>query len=109
MFAVHNVISKSIIIFNLCVLTSERTGNTNCFNPSGGGPDPNECHVIADALLYDSQNIGALFDMNPAQNTSMITMQYRSCKTFILNQTNGTLTYCRTDWVCFSFFYLRIG
>ncbi|KAI0809002.1 hypothetical protein BC629DRAFT_1590103 [Irpex lacteus] len=72
--------------------------NTNCFNPSGGGPDPNECHVIADALLYDSQNIGALFDMNPAQNTSMITMQYRSCKTFILNQTNGTLTYCRTDW-----------
>lgn len=33
-------------------------GTTNCFNPSGGGPDPNECHVIADALRYDSQNIG---------------------------------------------------
>ena len=33
-------------------------GTTNCFTPAGGGPDPNECHVIADALLYDSQNIG---------------------------------------------------
>jgi hypothetical protein len=34
------------------------SGATNCFSPSGGGPDPNECNVIADALLYDSQNIG---------------------------------------------------
>ena len=33
-------------------------GTTNCFVPSGGGPDPNECHVIADALRYESQNTG---------------------------------------------------
>ena len=33
--------------------------NTFCFTPAGGGPDPNECHVITDALLYDSQNVGA--------------------------------------------------
>ncbi|KAI0089796.1 hypothetical protein BDY19DRAFT_86079 [Irpex rosettiformis] len=72
--------------------------NTNCFTPSGGGPDPNECHVIADALLYDSQNVGALFTMDPAQNTSVITMQYRSCKTFIVDQAGIPLTYCRTDW-----------
>ena len=26
------------------------TGKDNCFAGSGGGPDPNECHVIADAL-----------------------------------------------------------
>jgi len=31
---------------------------TNCFNPAGGGPDPNDCHVIADALLFESQNTG---------------------------------------------------
>ncbi|KAI0344325.1 hypothetical protein BDW22DRAFT_1406685 [Trametopsis cervina] len=72
--------------------------NTNCFTPSGGGPDPNECHVIADALLYDSQNIGALFTLDPTQNTSKITMSYRSCETFILNQDTEVLTYCRTDW-----------
>ncbi|KAI0089759.1 hypothetical protein BDY19DRAFT_84228 [Irpex rosettiformis] len=72
--------------------------NTNCFTPSGGGPDPNECHVITDALLYDSQNVGASFTMNPAQNTSVITMQYRSCKTFIVNQAGMPLTYCRSDW-----------
>lgn len=34
------------------------TGTTNCFPGAGGGPDPNDCHVIADALRYDSQNIG---------------------------------------------------
>ncbi|TFY81237.1 hypothetical protein EWM64_g2775 [Hericium alpestre] len=63
-----------------------------------GRPDPNECHVIADALLYDSQNIGALFNMDPAQNTSLIVMTFRSCQTFIVNQTPNALTYCRTDW-----------
>ena len=34
------------------------SGTTTCFNPSGGGPDPNDCHVIADALRFDSENIG---------------------------------------------------
>uniref|UniRef100_A0A0W0F8X9 Uncharacterized protein n=1 Tax=Moniliophthora roreri TaxID=221103 RepID=A0A0W0F8X9_MONRR len=32
--------------------------NTNCFTPAGGGPDPNDCHVIADALLFAFQNTG---------------------------------------------------
>ena len=39
-------------------ITYTLQGGTNCFTPSGGGPDPNECTIIADALLYDSQNIG---------------------------------------------------
>ncbi|CDO77986.1 hypothetical protein BN946_scf184452.g1 [Trametes cinnabarina] len=34
--------------------------NTFCFTPSGGGPNEGDCTVIADALLYDSQNVGAL-------------------------------------------------
>ena len=42
---------------------------------------------------------GALFTMDPAQNTSVITMTYRSCKSFIVNQDSAALTYCRTDWV----------
>jgi len=71
---------------------------TNCFVPSGGGPDPNECHVIADALLYDSQNVGALFTLDPSANTSVITMTYRSCSSFIVNQAGYALQYCRTDW-----------
>jgi len=73
------------------------TCNTNCFNPAGGGPDPNECHVIADALLYDSQNIGPLFDIGTGSSNT-VTMQYASCKTFFLNQFSGPLEYCRTDW-----------
>ncbi|GJE89424.1 hypothetical protein PsYK624_055250 [Phanerochaete sordida] len=74
------------------------TFDTFCFTPSGGGPDPNECHVITDALLYDSQNVGALFTLDPAQNTTTITMQYRSCESFMVNQAGVALTYCRTDW-----------
>jgi hypothetical protein len=31
---------------------------TICFKPSGGGPDPNDCQVIADALLFEGQNTG---------------------------------------------------
>ena len=34
------------------------SGATTCFTPAGGGPDPNECHVIADALRFNSQSIG---------------------------------------------------
>jgi hypothetical protein len=33
-------------------------GTTNCFAPSGGGPNPYDCQVISDAILYDSQNVG---------------------------------------------------
>ncbi|PPQ90709.1 hypothetical protein CVT25_005017 [Psilocybe cyanescens] len=73
--------------------------NTNCFIPAGGGPDPNECHVIADALRYESQNSGAIFSIpNGNATTNPIVMQFRSCKTFFVNQDLGPLTYCRTDW-----------
>ncbi|TDL22432.1 hypothetical protein BD410DRAFT_260759 [Rickenella mellea] len=72
--------------------------NTNCFTPAGGGPNPNECHVIADALLFNSQNIGALFQIGPAVNSSVLVLTFRSCKTFMVDQTPNTLTYCRTDW-----------
>ncbi|KAJ3551900.1 hypothetical protein NM688_g4442 [Phlebia brevispora] len=71
---------------------------TDCFTPSGGGPDPNDCQVIADALLYDSQNVGALFTLDPTNGTQRITMQYRSCLTYMLNQDVVPITYCRTDW-----------
>ncbi|KAL4245312.1 hypothetical protein ABKN59_008334 [Abortiporus biennis] len=71
---------------------------TNCFTPSGGGPDPNECHVITDALLFDSQNIGPLFTLNPANNTAVITMTYSSCTSFMVNQAGIPLQYCRSDW-----------
>ncbi|KAH7923367.1 hypothetical protein BV22DRAFT_1130694 [Leucogyrophana mollusca] len=69
---------------------------TNCFYPSGGGPDPNDCQVIADALLYDSQNVGPLF--NITANTSGVAMTYASCETFIIDQASYNLTYCRSDW-----------
>ncbi|PPQ96087.1 hypothetical protein CVT26_004719 [Gymnopilus dilepis] len=87
--------------------------DTNCFLPAGGGPDPNECHVIADALRYDSQNVGverlhllkilgALFTIpsGPGNNvtTNPVVMQYSSCKTFFVNQDVQALEYCRTDW-----------
>ncbi|KIP02237.1 hypothetical protein PHLGIDRAFT_37983 [Phlebiopsis gigantea 11061_1 CR5-6] len=90
---------------NIAALETRQTNNvcgapfdTFCFTPAGGGPDPNECHVITDALLYDSQNVGALFTLDPAQNTTVITMTYRSCESFMVNQAGVALTYCRTDW-----------
>ncbi|KAI0310334.1 hypothetical protein OF83DRAFT_1070695 [Amylostereum chailletii] len=72
---------------------------TNCFSGSPGtGPVPGDCTVIADALLYDSQNVGALFTLDPAANTTVITMKYQSCDTFIVNQAGVPLQYCRTAW-----------
>ena len=38
-------------------------GDTHCFNPSGGGPNESDCAVIADALLYEEQNVGDLFNV----------------------------------------------
>lgn len=70
--------------------------DTNCFTPSGGGPDPNECAVIADAILFDSQAIGDLFTI-PANN-SVVDLTFRSCNTFFVNQAGIDLQYCRTDW-----------
>jgi len=78
---------------------------TTCFTDTGvAGPDPNDCHVIADALLYDSQDIGNMFTVDPAQNTTAVTMTYLTCKTSFELDTEdphipfSAQTYCRTDW-----------
>ncbi|KAF8884162.1 hypothetical protein BD779DRAFT_794074 [Infundibulicybe gibba] len=71
---------------------------TNCFLPAGGGPDPNDCHVISDALLFDSENIGATFTIGGTGASNTIALTFRSCETFFVNQTPGLLTYCRIDW-----------
>ncbi|KAJ3740260.1 hypothetical protein DFH05DRAFT_1511084 [Lentinula detonsa] len=73
------------------------TCTTNCFTPSGGGPDPNDCHVIADALRFDSQNVGALFEIGTGSNNT-IALTYSSCESFYVNQDAVTQIYCRTDW-----------
>jgi len=69
---------------------------TDCFNPAGGGPDPNECHVISDALRYNSQNIGNVFDI--PRSAAVVRMQYASCYSFFVNQATVDLQYCRQDW-----------
>ena len=45
-------------LFRFQKFTTPFAGTTTCFTPAGGGPDPNDCHVIADALRFDSENIG---------------------------------------------------
>ncbi|KAF7969069.1 hypothetical protein HWV62_28423 [Athelia sp. TMB] len=39
---------------------------TTCYTPAGGGPDPNDCQVIVDALLFKGQNTGPLFTIGTA-------------------------------------------
>ncbi|KAJ7262908.1 hypothetical protein C8J57DRAFT_1334168 [Mycena rebaudengoi] len=82
-------------------LTSRQTVTnvcgTNCFVPSGGGPNPNDCHIIADALRFNSQNIGAIFQVNTGTNNTVV-MQFASCLSFFVNQDLGPIAYCRTDW-----------
>ncbi|KAH9855714.1 hypothetical protein C2E23DRAFT_811515 [Lenzites betulinus] len=73
--------------------------NTFCFTPSGNGPSTGDCSIIADALLYDSQNVGVLFNVSATGTpTNKITMQYQTCLTYFLNQDFSTLIYCRTEW-----------
>ncbi|KAI0716127.1 hypothetical protein C8T65DRAFT_694422 [Cerioporus squamosus] len=77
-----------------------RTGNTFCFSGSSGGPNEDDCKVVADALLFDSQNDGPC-STSPLPGytaTDKITMQYGSCLTYFLNQDSSDLTYCRNDW-----------
>jgi hypothetical protein len=105
-----NVEMKTVFCPNLYqrrdVLEQRQTNATNvcgalcattCFTPAGGGPDPNDCHVIADAILEDSQSIGALFEIGTGTNNTVV-MKFNSCETFFLNQALGPLIYCRTDW-----------
>ena len=35
------------------------SGNTVCTTPGGAGPNTGDCHVIADALLFESEHTGA--------------------------------------------------
>ncbi len=37
-------------------------GNTFCWASPTGGPTVSDCTVIADALLYESQNTGVFFN-----------------------------------------------
>ncbi|KAH6908018.1 hypothetical protein BKA70DRAFT_1084981, partial [Coprinopsis sp. MPI-PUGE-AT-0042] len=68
---------------------------SHCFTPSGGGPNPNDCNVIADALRYESQNTAVLFSVGTSTN---VTMRYNTCRTFFKNQNLAPLIYCRTEW-----------
>ncbi|KAI0638716.1 hypothetical protein C8Q77DRAFT_1068999 [Trametes polyzona] len=73
--------------------------NTFCFNPAGGGPNEDDCAVIANALLFDSQNGKPLFNATASgTGTEKVTMQFHSCTTYFLNQASTDLTYCRSDW-----------
>ncbi|PFH48159.1 hypothetical protein AMATHDRAFT_76868 [Amanita thiersii Skay4041] len=72
--------------------------NRNCFSGGvGTGPDPNECHVIADAILFESQNTGALFEIGTGTNNT-IAFFFRSCESFIVNQNLTPIVYCRVNW-----------
>ncbi|KAJ6540976.1 hypothetical protein DFH09DRAFT_1322838 [Mycena vulgaris] len=73
------------------------TCTTSCFTPSGGGPNPNDCHIIADALRFDSQRIGALFTIGTGTNNTVV-VQYASCLSFFVNQEVAVIEYCRSDW-----------
>jgi len=72
---------------------------TNCFPGAGGGPDPNDCHIIADALRFESQNTGLTFDIGTGSNNTVV-MSFSTCETFFLNQAQPAeaLTYCRLDF-----------
>ncbi|TFK97119.1 hypothetical protein BDV98DRAFT_607764 [Pterulicium gracile] len=74
---------------------------TNCFAGTTDAPTAGDCSVIANAILYESQSLGNLFTINgPGAPTvpNTITMTFRTCKTFYLNQGLGTQSYCRTAW-----------
>ncbi|KIK64072.1 hypothetical protein GYMLUDRAFT_40307 [Collybiopsis luxurians FD-317 M1] len=70
---------------------------TSCFTPAGGGPNPNDCHIIADALRFDSQNIGPFFNITAGVNNT-VALTFASCLSFYVNQDTINQTYCRTDW-----------
>ncbi|KAF9526190.1 hypothetical protein CPB83DRAFT_858212 [Crepidotus variabilis] len=89
------VLPRAANVLNVCASHC----NNNCFLPAGGGPDPNECHVISDALLYEGQNTGAIFQVqNGTVAGNPTVMQYRSCKTFFVNQDTQILEFCRSTW-----------
>lgn len=106
------------------LISNIHLGDTNCFAPSGGGPNPYDCRVIENALKYESANdgkrtrfffgggkihkcfVGDQFPIRAANSTGAVTMTYATCKTFIDNLVGGDLTYCRNDWVILENQYL---
>lgn len=56
-------------------------------------------HVAGGKIPLDIFWISATHLCYLQANTSMITLKYNTCETFILDQTAGNLTYCLTDWV----------
>ncbi|KAF5327713.1 hypothetical protein D9619_004675 [Psilocybe cf. subviscida] len=70
---------------------------THCFTPSGGGPDPNDCHIIADALRFQSQNVAPVFTVANGTN-NILSLSFATCTSFFLNQATTSLNYCRTDF-----------
>ncbi|KAJ3875002.1 hypothetical protein F5051DRAFT_73682 [Lentinula edodes] len=73
------------------------TCSTNCFTPSGGGPDPNDCTVIADAMRFYSQNVNDTFLIGTGTNNTVV-LTYSTCETFYVNQDPVEQSYCYSDW-----------
>ncbi|KAJ4469727.1 hypothetical protein C8J55DRAFT_492020 [Lentinula edodes] len=85
------------------------TCSTNCFTPSGGGPDPNDCTVIADAMRFYSQNVKSerialplhvkddTFLIGTGTNNTVV-LTYSTCETFYVNQDPVEQSYCYSDW-----------
>ncbi|KZP32138.1 hypothetical protein FIBSPDRAFT_849120 [Athelia psychrophila] len=73
---------------------------TSCYTPSGGGPDPNDCQVITDALLFKGQNVSPFFTVGTASDTTtnFIRLRYSSCNSTIVNQDTSNIEYCYSDW-----------
>jgi len=70
--------------------------NTNCFLPSGGGPNPNDCTVIADAALYNGQNTSPTFTTGTGTGNTWV-FKYSSCEAQFVNQDSSSIVYCCTD------------
>ncbi|KAJ3712819.1 hypothetical protein EV361DRAFT_592972 [Lentinula raphanica] len=73
------------------------TCDTNCFTPSGGGPNPNDCSVIADAMRFYSQNVNDTFLIGTGTNNTVV-LTYSTCETFYVNQDPVEQSYCYSDW-----------
>ncbi|KAF9067851.1 hypothetical protein BDP27DRAFT_1328159 [Rhodocollybia butyracea] len=72
---------------------------TTCFTPAGGGPNPNDCTVIVDAMRFFSQNVNDTFSIPTGTNkTNIVVLTYSSCETFFVNQIAVNQTYCFSDW-----------
>ncbi|KAF9067854.1 hypothetical protein BDP27DRAFT_1403598 [Rhodocollybia butyracea] len=96
-FCPENEESKRALSARQIVDVCDDTCTTTCFTPSGGGPDPNDCHVIADAMRFFSQNENDTFTIGTgADNTVVLT--YETCQTFYVNQITVEQSYCFHDW-----------